>query len=377
MKLAGGAALNGLAQDGFLIDGTGGQLLVDIVEAQTVDGIGKALAGDTLVTEQQNCLFDNIHNFFFTGENLGQRLAMGNLLAPAAANIDLKAVLIFLKCTEGALAGTTAAVVTCIGIDADLAVNDLSDLDGAGLHYLALLTATALGVVDHGNSLADDTQVVQAGLSAVIGTTADADLELVRQGDTVVADVELLVDLFGQTVGIGQAVLAGGTLTGDNRTNQRTGTASGQAMLSQEIDQRLNILMLDALDFQSQTGSHGNSTGTKLLCSLCHSTMLIGSDLTIASNDTNIEYVGVALILQAAQTLDALDLLGRQNTAFELNLYLVCEQTAFQSQGVGVAVCLQTVLQEVATLTLSADQQQLSIQIQAAMGPVTFARSIH
>ena len=206
MKLAGGAALNGLAQDGFLIDGTGGQLLVDIVEAQTVDGIGKALAGDTLVTEQQNCLFDNIHNFFFTGENLGQRLAMGNLLAPAAANIDLKAVLIFLKCTEGALAGTTAAVVTCIGIDADLAVNDLSDLDGAGLHYLALLTATALGVVDHGNSLADDTQVVQAGLSAVIGTTADADLELVRQGDTVVADVELLVDLFGQTVGIGQPV---------------------------------------------------------------------------------------------------------------------------------------------------------------------------
>ena len=184
----------------------------------------------------------------------------------------------------------------------------------------------------------------------------------------MVADVELLVDLFGQTVGIGQAVLAGGTLTGDNRTNQRTGTASGQAMLSQEIDQRLNILMLDALDFQSQTGSHGNSTGTKLLCSLCHSTMLIGSDLTIAGNDTNIEYVGVTLILQAAQTLDALDLLGRQNTAFELNLYLVCEQTAFQSQGVGVAVCLQTVLQEVATLTLSADQQQLGIQIQAVNG---------
>ena len=70
MKLAGSAALNGLVQDGFLIDGTGGQLLVDIVEAQTGYGIGKALAGDTLVTEQQNCLFDNIHNFFFTGENL-------------------------------------------------------------------------------------------------------------------------------------------------------------------------------------------------------------------------------------------------------------------------------------------------------------------
>ena len=70
MKLAGCATLNGLVQDGFLIDGTGGQLLVDIVEAQTGYGIGKALAGDTLVTEQQNFLFDNIHNFFFTGENL-------------------------------------------------------------------------------------------------------------------------------------------------------------------------------------------------------------------------------------------------------------------------------------------------------------------
>ena len=174
---------------------------------------------------------------------------MGNFLAPAAADIDLKTVLVFLKCAEGALAGTTAAVVTCIGINADLAVNDLGDLDGAGFHYLALLTATALGVIDHGNLLADDTQVVQAGFRAVIGTAANTDLELVRQGNTVVADVELLVDLFRQAIGIGQAILAGGTLTGDNRTNQRTGTAGGQVMLSQEIDQRLDVLVLDPLDF--------------------------------------------------------------------------------------------------------------------------------
>ena len=122
MKLASSTALDGLAQNGFLIDRTGSQLLVDIVEAQATHSIRKTFAGDTLVAEQQDCLLDHIHDLFFGGEDLGQRLAMGNLLTPPTADEDLKSVLIFLKRTEGELADAAAAVVTCVGIHMDLAV---------------------------------------------------------------------------------------------------------------------------------------------------------------------------------------------------------------------------------------------------------------
>ena len=54
IRLAGGAALDGLVQDCSLVNIAADQLLVDIVEAQTIHGIGKTLAGDALVTEQQN-----------------------------------------------------------------------------------------------------------------------------------------------------------------------------------------------------------------------------------------------------------------------------------------------------------------------------------
>ena len=197
MKLAGCASLNSLVQDGFLIDSTGGQLLIDILETQTGNGIAKALAGNALITEQQDCLLHNIHDFVLRGKNLGQRHSVGELLAPTAANIDLEAVLIFLKCAEGTLVCTTSTVVTCVGVDANLAIHNFCNLDGTRLHDLALLTAMALGEVDHRNLLADDTQVIQARLSTVVGAATDTDLELMGQRNAVIAHIELLVDLIG------------------------------------------------------------------------------------------------------------------------------------------------------------------------------------
>ena len=112
--------------------------------------------------------------------------------------------------------------------------------------------------------------------------------------------------------------------------------------------------MLYALDFDGLTGSHSNFTGTKLFSSFGDSNVFSGSDLTVAGDYANVEYVGITLILQAAETLNALDFFCGQS-AFEFNLNHVNESAAFQSAGVGVAQSLQTVLNEVAALTLSAN----------------------
>ena len=97
MQLAGSAALNGLLQDCILIDGVAEQLFVDIVEAQASNGVSETFTGDTLIAEEQDCLFDNSQSFFFGGEDLGKSLAVSHALAPTAADHDLEAVLILFE----------------------------------------------------------------------------------------------------------------------------------------------------------------------------------------------------------------------------------------------------------------------------------------
>lgn len=69
--LAGSAALHNFVQNSLLVYGSVDQLLIHIVETQTGDGIRKPFPGDALIPEQQNGLFNYIHDFFFSGEQLG------------------------------------------------------------------------------------------------------------------------------------------------------------------------------------------------------------------------------------------------------------------------------------------------------------------
>ena len=226
-RLAGSAALHNFVQNSFLVYGSVDQLLIHIVETQTGDGIRKPLPGDALIPEQQNGLFNYIHDFFFSGGQLGQRRTVCNLLAPAAANVDLVAVLVFFQSAKGALAFAAATVVAHIGINVDLAVHDLSNLDGAVVLDLAILAATALGEVHHGNALSDDAKIIQIGFHTVIGTSSNGNLELMGQGDAMVTHVEPFVNLFAQIEGINQTVLAGCSLAGDHGANQTAGAAGG------------------------------------------------------------------------------------------------------------------------------------------------------
>src|SRR5699024_5020011 len=206
-------------------------LVFDVVKAEAVDRIGEPLAGDPFVAEEEDGTLDQVHDLLLRGEQLGERAAVGHLLAPSAADIDLAAVYILLGHAEGALALAAAAAVAGGGVDRQDAVLKLRHLDRAGVLHLADLAAPALGEVEHRQTLADDAEVVEAGLDAVVRAAAHRDFELVGQGDAVVAFVEPLVDLFAEVKGVDQAVLAGRALAGDDRADQRTGAAGFEAML--------------------------------------------------------------------------------------------------------------------------------------------------
>src|SRR5699024_2292032 len=144
-------------------------------------------------------------------------------------------------------------------------VSHLRHADRAVILNLADLAAAALLQIDLGNSLADDTEVIQIRFYTVIRTSADRNLELVRQLHFPVSVIESLVDLLRQRECIDQSVLAGCSLTGYDRADFRTCTSSLKSCLHQILSQRFDIVKRYSLDFHRQTGSHGHLAASELL----------------------------------------------------------------------------------------------------------------
>ena len=198
-------------------------------------------------------------------------------------------------------------MVTGVGVDGGLALHDLGHVHGALL--LAHLTALTQLRVNQGNPLTHDAHVVQVGLDAVVGTAAHGDLELVGQLHLIVTHKETLMDLLGQSVGVNEAVLAGGTLTGDHRAHLGAGTAGFQTgLLLQILTQGLDVLKGNTLDLHSQAGGHGNLAAAELLGGLSYHRALLGCNLSVAGDDPAIKAVGSPLVPQKAQALDPGDL---------------------------------------------------------------------
>lgn len=115
--------------------------------------------------------------------------------------------------------------------------------DGAGFFDLADLAAAAFGEVVRRHALADDAEVVQIGLDAVVRAAADGDLELVRQSDVVPADEELVVDPLGKGLGVKEAVDADGALAGHDGAHDGAGAAGDEARGLHIGDQGLEVLV--------------------------------------------------------------------------------------------------------------------------------------
>ena len=127
---------------------------------------------------------------------------MSNLLAPAAADVNLVAFLIFFESTEWALILAAATVIAFVWIYLNLAVNNLCYVHWTACFYLTFCTSAALGVVDHRNALANNTKVIQVRFYAVVWTAAYSNFEFMRQCYAVVAHIEALMNLFAEVEGI-------------------------------------------------------------------------------------------------------------------------------------------------------------------------------
>ena len=310
---AGRAADGVLAQDLLLAleQVVGEELCLDVLKAQARDGVRKALAGDALVAEEQECLLQYVQDLLLGGEDLVERLALRHLLAPTPADADAVAVGARLQRLEGALADAAAAVVAGVRVDDQARVRQLRRADGAVLLHRAGLAGAALLGFKGRHALADDAEVVQVRLYAVVRAAAQGDLELVGQLHAVPALVEHLVDLLREGKGVVQAVLAGRALAGDHRAHLAARAARGEPFLGQIRADGRDVLVGHALDFDRQARGHGHFAIAELLRRLRDAAHVRVAQLAVAGDDAAVEVVG-ALAVQEAQGLDLLDLRGGQ-----------------------------------------------------------------
>ena len=188
-RSAGSAADHRFLQDLLLIDLAVQKLVLYIIKSQSLNGICKTLAGNSLVAEEKNRAFYQIDHFLLCCKNLIQRLAFCNLFAPAAADIYLVSGQRFIDCAKGTSADTASAVVAAVLRNLDPAVCNLRHFDRTVVLYLALLASFALGKIDLRYALPDDTDIVQIRFYAVIRAAAHSDFKFMGQVYAVISDI--------------------------------------------------------------------------------------------------------------------------------------------------------------------------------------------
>ena len=85
---------------------------------------------------------------------------MGDLFAPASADVDLESIFSIGDGVEAAVSDTTTAVFTDIFINLHDAVDKFWSTVGTGFCYRTFLTSFAEGCIIGRNSLTDNTQVI-------------------------------------------------------------------------------------------------------------------------------------------------------------------------------------------------------------------------
>lgn len=86
------------------------------------------------------------------------------------------------------------------------------------------------------------------------------------QLDAGIALEKALMDRQREGVGVDQAVLTGGALTGDHRADLRAGSSGLKTgLLTEELPQRLDIFKRYALDLHGQAGGHGHLAAAEAL----------------------------------------------------------------------------------------------------------------
>ena len=279
-------------------------LALHILKSESVDRIGKALAGQSLIAVEIDGALDDLEDLLLGGEELGERNSLRGLLAPSAAVTDLVAADIGGGDTEGAGVLTASAMIASVFVDLELAVNEHCRADGAGCLYLTLFTSAALIEIVCGNALTDDAEVVEVGLYAVVGTAAERDLEFMGELDLVEALIETLVDLFAELIRFDQTEAAGRALAGDNGTNERTCSAGFKTVLCEKFDKSVNVFVFYSLDLDGKSGGHSDLAASETVGSLSDSALLVRRDLAVTCDNADVKDVVESLVLKATESLD-------------------------------------------------------------------------
>lgn len=251
-----------------------------LIETDAVDGLGKALAGDALLTEQKNGLLNYVKRLILLGEDLTHGASLRTFLSPSSAEGDFDSGSTA-HGFEQALRHTASAV------DAEAAVNLKNSVyDGCRAHradsaHGTLFAAAALFGIKGGHHLANQTDIVQIGFYTVVRTAANGNLEFMGKLYRAVALIEAVVYLLGDRKRVQLSVTAGSSLAGDNRTHEGTGTAGGEPFLCDKGAEGFNLFIGDALHLHRHAASEGNISVAELLGCLRNTAALRGADLSV------------------------------------------------------------------------------------------------
>ena len=176
------------------------------------------------------------------------------------------------------------------------AVYDFGRTDRTGCSYAALLAALAAAFIKVRDTLADDAEIVQIRLDTVVRAAADCDLKFVRKRNVMVALVKTMVNLLGKCEGVEQAVLAGRSLAGDNRTDLCAGTAGLQTCLCDVGLKCLDIFIWNPLYLHGKAGRKRHISISIFFCSFCQARHLCCIYLSIYCDDTGRKIVRPLII---------------------------------------------------------------------------------
>ena len=164
----------------------------------------------------------------------------------------------------------------------------------------AFLTSVAGSLVKVRDALADDADVVQLWLDAVVGTSADRNLKFMREGGISISVKIFLLQFVCESKGVVQTIAAGSPFAGDDGADFRAGAADDEAAGFDGFGKSSQIFDRDAGDLKCLTRGEQDIAGAVFLSGIGNAFQLFCGDAPVFCDDTGRKIIGVPVVEKAA-----------------------------------------------------------------------------
>lgn len=164
----------------------------------------------------------------------------------------------------------------------------------------AFLTSVAGGLVKVRDALANDADVVQLRLDAVVGTSADGNLKFVREGGISISVEIFLLQFVCEGECVMQAIAAGSPFAGDDGADFRAGAADDEAAGFDGFGKSIQIFDRDAGDLKCLTRGEQDITRAVFLSGIGNAFQLFRGDAPVLCDNTGRKIIGVLVVEKAA-----------------------------------------------------------------------------